>query len=98
MAIADRHCLSYRFACTGVINKPRTKSQLWDGHSVRKRIGFVENHSSSSCSARGGAALVLLVSDLFHPLNGFAVQRLLDGDMGHRSGRRGAVPVLLARL
>ena len=40
---------------------------------------------------------ILLVADLLHPFDRLAVERLLDGDMGHGGGRRGAVPVLLAR-
>src|SRR5215204_3281852 len=39
---------------------------------------------------------VLVVTDLLHPLDDLAVQRLLDGDMGHRRRCLGAVPVLLA--
>src|SRR5690348_16774858 len=40
---------------------------------------------------------VLLVGDLRHPIDDFAVERFLDGDMRHRRRRRGAVPMLLAR-
>src|SRR5215212_2746792 len=101
MAIADRYGLAYRFACTRVIHKPRTESQLWDVHAVRKCIGFVENHRSTSIivvsSARGGAALVVRVSDLFQPLDGLAIERLLDGNMRHSRGGRCAVPMLLTR-
>src|SRR5271168_5043489 len=39
---------------------------------------------------------VLLVADLFQPIHDLAVQRFLNGDMGHRRGRRRAVPMLLA--
>src|SRR3954468_20482789 len=42
-------------------------------------------------------APILLVADVFHPLDHLAVERLLDGDVRHGRGRRGAVPVLLAR-
>jgi hypothetical protein len=41
----------------------------------------------------GGA--VLRVADLFHPVDDFAVQRFLNGDMRHSVRRRCAVPVLL---
>src|SRR5690349_5280275 len=41
---------------------------------------------------------VLLFADLFHPVDGLAVERLGDRDVRHRRGGRGAVPVLLARL
>ena len=40
---------------------------------------------------------VLLVGDVFHPVDRRAVQFLLDGDMAHRRGRRRPVPMLLAR-
>src|ERR1700730_4239806 len=38
---------------------------------------------------------VLFAADLFHPINGAAVQRLLDGDMRYRGRRRRSVPMLL---
>ena len=38
---------------------------------------------------------VLFVADLLHPLHDLAVERLLNGDMGHRRGRRRAMPMLL---
>ncbi len=41
--------------------------------------------------------LVLFVADLFHPVNHFAVERFLNGDVGHGRGWRGAVPMFLAR-
>src|SRR5438105_10791165 len=40
---------------------------------------------------------VLLVADFFHPLNWFAVERLLNGDMSHGGCRRRAMPMFLAR-
>src|SRR5207253_11180307 len=40
---------------------------------------------------------VLLLGDLFHSLDDLAVQVLLDREVGHPGGRRGAVPVALAR-
>ncbi len=40
---------------------------------------------------------VLLVADLLHPVDNFAVFRLGNGDMCHRRGRGCAVPVLFAR-
>src|SRR5207245_9055735 len=39
---------------------------------------------------------VLFVADLFHPVDVFAVQRLLNGDMRHRRRGRRPVPMLLA--
>ena len=41
--------------------------------------------------------LVLFVADLFHPVDHLAIERFLNGDMRHGRGRRGAVPVFLAR-
>src|SRR5207247_6664455 len=40
---------------------------------------------------------VLLVADLFHPVNRFAVELFLNGDVRHGRGARGAVPMLLTR-
>ena len=40
---------------------------------------------------------VLFVAHLFHPFNDFAVELFLNGDVRHGSGRRRAMPVLLAR-
>src|ERR1700739_4099436 len=37
---------------------------------------------------------ILLVADVLHPGDVFAVERLLGGDMNHARRRRGAVPVL----
>src|SRR4051812_41790953 len=39
------------------------------------------------------AAAVLFVGDMLHPSGAASVQRLGDGDVGHRAGRRGAMPV-----
>jgi hypothetical protein len=39
---------------------------------------------------------ILLVADLFHPVDILAVERFRDRDMGHRDSRCRAVPVLLA--
>ncbi len=38
---------------------------------------------------------VLLVADVSHPIDHFAVLPFLNGDVRHRGGRRGAMPVLL---
>jgi hypothetical protein len=45
----------------------------------------------------GPSAYVLFVADLFHPVDRFAVKLFLNGDMGHRRGWSGAVPMLLTR-
>ena len=49
------------------------------------------------CARAGTSARVLVVADLFEPVDRSAVLLLLDGDVCHRGRRRGAVPVLLAR-
>ena len=40
---------------------------------------------------------VLFVAHVFQPIDDLAVELFLDGDMRHGRGRRGTVPVLLAR-
>src|SRR4051794_20974156 len=40
-------------------------------------------------------AEILLVGYRFHPLDVLAVQRFLDGDMRHRRGGGGAMPMLV---
>src|SRR5437879_4996141 len=42
------------------------------------------------------SAAVLLVADLFHPVDVLAVERFGNGDMRHRGRRCRAMPVLLA--
>jgi hypothetical protein len=42
------------------------------------------------------SALILLVADLFHPIDRFPVEFLDDRDMRHRGGCRRAVPMLFA--
>ena len=44
-----------------------------------------------------GLSPVLGVADLLQPLDRVAVERLLNREVSHRHGRRGAVPVLLLR-
>src|ERR1035441_8082010 len=48
-----------------------------------------------SCTATG-LRLILLVTHLLHPIYGFAVEFLLDRDVGHCGGWRRAVPVLFS--
>src|SRR5712692_155008 len=43
------------------------------------------------------SGLVLFVADLFHPVDGLAVETFLNGDVRHGRGGRGAVPMLLTR-
>src|SRR2546427_4189008 len=40
---------------------------------------------------------VLLVADLFHPVDDLGVEFFLDGDVRHFAVRRGAMPMLLSR-
>ncbi len=40
--------------------------------------------------------LILFVGDVFHPVDYFAVELFLQGDVGHGGGGGGAVPVLFA--
>src|SRR6266550_3849178 len=40
---------------------------------------------------------VLFVADVFHPFDDFAVERLLNRDVRHGRGRRGAMPMLFLR-
>src|SRR6266478_42987 len=47
--------------------------------------------------ARSESAAILLVTDLFHPIDVFAVEPFGNSDMRHRGRRRRAVPVLLTR-
>src|SRR5437764_13932340 len=55
------------------------------GHSFTMTCGMVSPSS------------VLLVRDVFEPVDRLAVELLLDGDVRHRRGRGRAVPVLFAR-
>src|SRR5581483_11206905 len=48
----------------------------------------------SSCRL---TSFVLIVGHVFEPLDGLAIELLLHGDVGHRGGRRRAVPVLFTR-
>jgi len=41
---------------------------------------------------------VLVVADLFHPVDNFPVESLLNRDVRHRHSRACAVPMLLSRL
>src|SRR5579859_5597977 len=41
--------------------------------------------------------LVLFVADLFHPIDGLAIEPFLNGDVHHRGGWRGAMPMFLSR-
>src|SRR5208282_34899 len=47
-------------------------------------------------TSRPLSGLVLLVADLFHPVDGLSVECLSDGDVRHGSCCRCAMPMLLA--
>src|SRR3954463_12885979 len=46
-------------------------------------------------AARCRPGEIFLVGDMLHPGDRRAVQRFLDGDVGHALARRGAVPMLV---
>ena len=48
-----------------------------DAYDGRRSTAFVS-------AGPGSATVVLLVADVFHPVDGFPVECLLHGDMGHR--------------
>src|SRR5215831_14757885 len=59
---------------------------------------IVANVGQGPKAGKGSASpAVLLVRDFFHPIDGLAVERFLNGNVRHRRGWRRAVPVLLAR-
>src|SRR5262245_61357856 len=47
-------------------------------------------------SKRAGSGAILLVADLFHPVDVLAVVRFLNGDVRHRRARCCAMPMLQA--
>ncbi len=66
---------------------------------------FTLLHSSCLLSVSKGrndrsprSGLVLFLADLFHPVDGLAIEALLNGYVRHGGGCRGAVPVFLTRL
>jgi len=52
---------------------------------------------SRTIRSKWATTSVLLVCDLFHPIQNLAVELLLNGDVRHCRSRRGAMPVLFAR-
>src|SRR3982750_2331658 len=54
-------------------------------------------HSFTITCGMPSPSSVLLVGDVFEPIDGLAIELLLHGDVRHRRGRRRAVPVLFAR-
>lgn len=47
--------------------------------------------------SKNSSLAILLVADLFHPIDNSAVQPFLNCDVRHRLSRRRAMPVLFAR-
>src|SRR2546430_11924030 len=42
------------------------------------------------------STLVLLIADVFHPVDNFSIELFLNGDVGHGGGRRSSVPMFFA--
>ena len=53
-------------------------------------------HAGSTSRRLRNLTTILLVADLFEPVDGFAVERFLNSNMCHGGGRSCAMPVLLA--
>src|SRR4051812_9706231 len=94
----------YPCSVRGVAARKRSGSKPW---CVRTRSAPSRPMASRSAGATGrirtagepiSPLVVLLVADLFQPVDGFALPRLVDGDVLHGGFRRRAVPVLFARL
>src|ERR1039457_3522030 len=74
---------------------PRAVPALASPDKFRRTVEAVITKSQvKSCSR---SSLVLFIADLFHPVNRFAVELFLNGDVCHGRGWRSAVPMLLAR-
>src|SRR5215212_2399267 len=72
--------------------RPSADAAMWQMTRGRRDVEVAMS------SGRPDSGPVLLVAHVLHPLDRLAVERLLDGDVRHRRGRRRAVPVLLAGL
>src|SRR5665647_1870815 len=62
-----------------------------------KWVRSSELRKDSRTSTNNALLLVLLGADVFHPVDHFAVEFFLDGDVGHGGGGGGAVPMFFAR-
>lgn len=51
----------------------------------------------AGCVSEIDLVAILFVANLFHPGDAVAVERFRDGDMAHRNGSAGPMPVLDAR-
>src|ERR1043165_2565106 len=70
------------------------------GDRLRERRFYCSDVPGPSFTITCGMASpssVLLVGDVFEPVDGLAIELLLHGDVGHRRGWRRPVPVLFAR-
>ena len=56
-----------------------------------------EDRSIESIPTKIALAAVLLVTNVFHPLDNLPVQAFLDGNVGHGRSRRGPMPVFHSR-
>src|SRR3954447_16230722 len=54
-------------------------------------------HSFTITCGMASSSSVLLVGDVFEPVDSLAIELLLDGDVRHRRGRRRTVPVFFTR-
>src|SRR6266481_6958873 len=61
--------------------------------ACRATMGTLAIEGRSDTAMRLPSATVLLVADLFHPIDILAVERFRNGDMRHRGCRCRAVPV-----
>jgi hypothetical protein len=77
----------------GYGNVSNTVSGVWWKRPVSVEH-LVVNHGSH---ADANSNMILLVTDLFQPINRFAVQLFLNGDMRHGCGGQRAVPMLFSR-
>src|ERR1039457_1175194 len=74
---------------------PRAVPALASPDKFRRTVEAVITKSQEKSCSR--SSLVLFVADLLHPVNRFAVELFLNGDVRHGRGCCGAVPMLLAR-
>src|SRR3954471_4090473 len=80
-------------------------SLIWESGTFSTRtspapyitVARISTRSFQALKPPDFSAAILLVRNLLHPINGLAVELLLNGDVAHGRGRRGAVPMLLTR-
>src|SRR6516225_1492579 len=76
---------------------------ITEGSTVRDRVWAIGIRSAAALlmilrsEKRTRLNAVLLVTDLFPPVDDLAIVRLCDGDVAHGGVRRGAMPVLFTR-